>query len=260
MKRVATGTVCMSLNFRRRRASLLSLYSLFLALVFVAILIAAILAFKSSSSMADRLAEVADIVGIGTALLAVLAGFIALQAYAAATGLPDLKFQVWFGNSRKNYPVLRAHEGQRGFLESTGPPSQARALVTIRNKGRYSARDPLLIIKISPIQCMNSSELHLGDHWRLISFPDVLSADRELVLEWTGGLGGMIHGRSSRRLPDLQLGPLARDPSWPVTRLNVEVVADGAYRRAVDIPIHFVVGGSSQAAMPSRFDGDKEWM
>lgn len=74
-----------------RRRVMLWLYTSVIAGVALTVLV--IVLVLSLSKRDDRLAVIANFLGAGTLILALLAGFVALQAYAVTTGLPDLKFQ-----------------------------------------------------------------------------------------------------------------------------------------------------------------------
>jgi hypothetical protein len=81
---------------------MLTVYGVLLITVTVGTGVAA-LSWLSSTSQ-DHLAVIANFLTLGTLLLALIAGIIALAAYSAATGLPDLKLQ--FTLSTKGYMVI----------------------------------------------------------------------------------------------------------------------------------------------------------
>ena len=68
---------------------MLAVYAGLLILITLAIGIFALLWLRSPSD--DRLAVIANLLSFGTLLLALVAGIVALAAYSAATGLPDLQ-------------------------------------------------------------------------------------------------------------------------------------------------------------------------
>lgn len=76
-----------------RRRAMLRLYTSVIAGVALTVIV--IVAVLSLSKRNDTLAVIANLLGAGTPILALLAGFVALQAYAVTTGLPDLKFRVF---------------------------------------------------------------------------------------------------------------------------------------------------------------------
>lgn len=245
---------------RARRKVLLSIYSLLLIAALAAILLISSLVLMSKMSLSDRLAEVADIIAGGTAVLAVLAGLVALQAYAAATGLPNLEVQVWFSRSAKNMPVFLAREASAGVLETVNPSDQTTAMISLRNRSVYSARDPIVIVRISSVISNDSRGYQLGDEWSLFEFPDDPLGNREMVVQWDGGLGAIIHGHSSRRLPDLRFGSLSYDRLWQPPKMRVEIIADGGYRRHVDLPLFFLSDSGSEVDLGSRRTTAQEWL
>lgn len=70
---------------------MLAVYAGLLILIAIVIAITALSWLTSGSS--DRLAVIGNLLSFGTLLLAVVAGIVALAAYSAATGLPNLKLQ-----------------------------------------------------------------------------------------------------------------------------------------------------------------------
>lgn len=82
-------SLCQDTVFKRRL--MLSFYSALLLAVGVAVL-AIVISLLAPSP--DRLAEIGDWLAAGTFVLAAVAGLVALQAYASATGPPRLEFQM----------------------------------------------------------------------------------------------------------------------------------------------------------------------
>jgi hypothetical protein len=244
---------------RIRRTALLTAYSVLLIAVLVAMIITSLLTLTAKGVLADKLSEVADVIGSGTAVLAVLAGLIAIQAYAAATGLPKLEVQVWFSASEKNRPVFRARRVQSGMLEvSSSSPPQTKAIISLHNRSHYSAKSVTVVLRFSSIT-NNFNGDAMGDGWESFEFPDARFGLKDLTVQWTAGADGLVHGGASRRLPDLQLGSLAHDPSWTPPKLSVEMIADGGYRRQVELDIHFLdedTGGFLDGG-PSK---SKDWI
>jgi hypothetical protein len=76
----------------------------------------------SDLTFSDRLVEIGDWVVGGTLTLAATAGLVALQAYAAATGLPGLKFRITFTDSKANQPLLLADMLQHGVAKIRREP------------------------------------------------------------------------------------------------------------------------------------------
>jgi len=227
-------------------------------LVLLAMALVSIDFLSSSSDLSDRLAEVADVIAGGTAALGVVAGLIAIQAYAAATGLPKLEVQIWFAASEKNNPVFRARRTPAGLLEAALPAEQTTAAVSLRNRSHYSANGVVVIVKLSSVMSGLDSRSSFGDKWTVFEFPDIALGSKELVVQWDSGADGVIHGGAGRRLPDLRLGPLSCTDSWAQPMLEVEIIADGGYHRAVQMPVYFLEDGQ-QLAGDSATAKSREW-
>ena len=91
----------------------------------------------SDLSFSDRLVEIGDWVGGGTLLLAALAAVVALQAYAASTGLPDLKCQIKVPSSGPNEVVFEASQAAADALITvSGTFRETSALISVYNMKR----------------------------------------------------------------------------------------------------------------------------
>lgn len=215
----------------------------FVLAAYAAVLIAALLATSgyaiamlstSHLALSDKLAVAGDVTAGGTLLLAVIAGLIALQAYAAATGLPDLTVQVWFANCEKNNPVFRAEPTADGYLETTAVPGQTTATIRVRNQGDYSASNPAVILRLSGM----SFDLPNGH-------PDwaVLESDISGVtaVQWDGGPMYSMHGGSTRRLPPIDFCKLRYLARSDQPLLAVELLADGGYRHTAVLSVRFAL-------------------
>jgi hypothetical protein len=216
------------------------------ALVFAALAGTAVLAWipwSHPGHLADRLAETGDVMAGGTLALALIAGLIALQAYAAATGLPDLEFQIWFPFSYANRPVLlaeRRYEDETAPLYVSGPGKQISAAIRVRNKSGYSAKNPAVIIRLNGM-AFSTDELSSG--WSEVDFANTVGTT---AVQWDGT--SYIHGWSARRVPRLDLYRLHTVPAWGESKFVVELLADG-YRREIEIPVRFTTDA----------DSDPEW-
>lgn len=191
------------------------------------------LIWQGSGSTADHLAETGDLLTGGTLALALIAGFVALQAYAAATGLPDLEFQITFGFSLPNRPVLRATSDEYGQFQIAAPFRQIYSTVTVRNMSGYSARNPAVIIRLRAMAFSPSLE---SKGWVDIDFAQTQGVT---AVQWDGG-DYSIHGRSSRRLPGLDFTGLHTIPEWGEPAFVIELLAEGGYRREIEIPVRFI--------------------
>ena len=90
-----------------------------------------------TSSSNDRLAVISNFLSFGTLLLALIAGIVALAAYSAATGLPDLRVQIQ--QPPLDLPNLVAF--------STDPVDTGMVSVVVENTSAYAARSPAVVIE-----------------------------------------------------------------------------------------------------------------
>jgi hypothetical protein len=243
-------------NARARRGVLLSTYIVLLfAVVAATMTLVALFVSSSHLKFSDRLAAIGDVVTSSTLLLALIAALVALQAYAAATGLPDLKLQVWFDSSRRNYPVFRASRQENGWLRTTTPERQTSARVSLRNCSTYSARNPALVVRLRGMFLHNVEQLA---DWSPVEFIDTLGAT---VLQWDGGVAYSIHGSSIRRLPTLNFAQVSYVPEWGEPSIEFEMLADGGYRREVSIRVGFRTNSNLSQSTDS-IGGDKpsDWI
>ena len=226
---------------RLQRHTLLAFYA---ALISTAMALTALLSWlipwSRAGLLADRLAETADILAAGTLALAFIAALVALQAYAAATGLPDLEFQVSFPFSYPNRPVFRATAGEAGNLQAVRF-KQTSAAIQVHNTSGYSARNPAVIIRLTG---MAFSPDRLAEGWAQVDFAQTQGI---IAVQWDGGAYS-IHGRSGRRLPPLNLDRLHTIPSWGEPKFVIELLAEGGYRREIELPARFTAD-----------DDDREW-
>lgn len=188
-------------------------------------------------SFSDRLAEAGVIIAGATLVLALIAAVVAVMAYAAATGLPDLKFQVDFPFSRINWPRFRAssvdeEDGAWLYAESF---KQTTGTILLRNDSAYSAKNPAVIVRLQNLYFLDDADAVLSAGWVVIGFANTLGVT---AAQWDGGPNYSVHGKSIRQLPALRLQrlkhPLGRGPSG----LSFELLADG-YRREVFLPVEF---------------------
>jgi hypothetical protein len=98
-----------------------------------------------------------------------------------------------------------------------------------------------------------------GENWTVFDFPDqtddVLGTS---FVQWDGGVNYSIHGRSARRLPDLELGELTYSTEWGPPFINVEILADGGYRRDLKIAVDFRIYGDEPSASGDQ-SSSAEW-
>lgn len=225
------------LAFRRLRRD--SRFRRYVLLWTAGIILAGILA-TAVILTAGGLASTGVVLGWATLLLAVIAGLVALLAYAATTGLPNLDIQIWFPFSYANLPVFRADPvGEAGSLYAR-QFKQTTPEIRVRNTSNYSARNPAVVIHL---RGMAFSPNEQSAEWTQIDFVTTVGITG---MQWDGGAYS-IHGHSVRRLPWLDLDRLHTVPAWGEPKFIIELLAEG-YRREVEIPARFTTD-----------DGDREW-
>lgn len=164
--------------------------------------------------------------------LVVLTVMLALFAYLAASGLPDLKVELRFPFSAVNMPVFRADVvlGPSQMLRARSF-KQTRASVTLTNKSKYAARNPGVRVEVDGLHGLQEQA-----GWRAFNF---LQTQGWGSLQWEGGADGLVHGCWSRPLPDLDLDGVGAYRSTS-TALCVTVTADGIQPRSVVLPVRLL--------------------
>lgn len=247
---------------------------LLVAAAVAATVVAGIVLWVSSASLADRAAEIGDIFGATTLLLTVIAAVVAYLAYAVSTGIPDLKLRVCFGPSLPNQPVVTA-EAKDGRLEAVDS-GQTAVTIRIRNFGVFPAKDPAFIVQVQGMEFGPDVPDLNAAGWTV----NEGSETGVTTVQMDGGPAYSTPGGMVRDLPVLSLAGLRTvpgwtEPSWPVRRREfdwlgwfrrkprspwpplvvISVVTDG-YRRVAWIPINFKVNGDSKFAPEKKLP---EW-
>jgi hypothetical protein len=222
------------LDTRTQRLLTIGAYGLLLSIVTLAILTGSLVWLLSGRT--DHLAVIGNFLSLGTLALALIAGLVALQAYAAATGLPDLRLRISFPPAPPN--VIRFPKPPDFDVEHnihvTIPTGQTVATIRIRNMSIYPARNPTVIVHLNGSSITNSGDsLHRdGEHWTVVE-----SSWRGIAaLRWDGGPAYSIHGSSERPIPQLDLQGLSYGIDKP--SFKFELLADG-YRREICVPIKY---------------------
>jgi len=176
---------------------------------------------------ADLPSRINTVVAVSAFILVAATLFVALIAYLAATGRPDLEPQLHFPNSDINKPVLRAAPSQRQIERSL----QSVCSIVLVNRSRYSARNPGVRIELDGLGGLRPQQGWTG----IASETDIGT----VAIQWDGGADYLIHGSWSRVLPDLDFGFVSSSKSDPPPQLIVTVAADGvkptAHRISVTI-------------------------
>jgi hypothetical protein len=195
-------------------------------------------------SFSDRLAEAGVIIAGGTLLLALIAAVVAVMAYAAATGLPDLRLQVRFPFSKANRPSFDVTEEYQ--LVSARDFMQTTATVQLRNDSGFSARNPAVIVRLDNAYSDGDPAKIRNAGWVIVGFASTAGIT---AIQWDGGPTYSVHGNSVRQLPFLALQKFSHPASQGPPRLTFELLADG-YRRVVHMPVDLVVDGRSLYPQP----------
>lgn len=201
-----------------------------IATIGLATLVACIALLTASSGLSDRLAAVGDVIGAATLLLAMVAAVVALLAYAASTGSPDLRIQVDFPFSELNKPSFISTFKNNGIAVAN-EFKQLSCTVRVRNDSNYSAKNPTIVLRLHD---MAFSQTPLIKEWVVVDFATTYGVT---VVQWDGGANNSIHGGSVRTLPVLWLSGLHTSPNAD-PYMTIEILADG-YLRRVKIPVEF---------------------
>jgi hypothetical protein len=208
---------------------------------------------------------VGDVFSLATLSLTFFAGVVALLAYQASTGSPDLrlgitfydddekpdvekpyryemyyntsgerwtKLQAWF-ESHNDHPNVQLEEDPGGWKKI--------AYIWIINNSKYSARNPAVIVRFGwnpePTMGLCKSWKEKDDlPWEVTD--STSSGIVALATQWDGEYP--IHGHSTRRLPNLPLASLFSTKLEEPVKFNIELLADG-YRKIVPITMNFTV-------------------
>jgi hypothetical protein len=210
---------------------------------------------------------------VATLAIAFFAAVFALLAYQVSTGAPNLQLGIMLHKQKNpyNYKLKYKTGCERWrrlecWFDSSAPPSKDPeylrdlqwwthvAYMWVENKSRYPAKSPAVKVRFGeendespmglcrmPLQTENPDgpwrDKGVGLVWKDTSFKTqgiVVTAT-----QWDGGSTYPIHGKSSRRLPDLPLETLYSRETV-TNKLQVELLAEG-YRKVVKVHIEFII-------------------
>jgi hypothetical protein len=198
-----------------------------------------ILALTARVDLADQMAETAVVIAGATLLLAIIAAVVALLAYAAVTGAPnvdisirlpldghpnDFEFEVEPESMR--YSIGQVFTGVEVFMVKAS--QQLVAMIQLRNRSRYSAVNPAVIVRLQAMT-FTADSLASSNHWVPVEFVNRFSIR---AVQWDGGPWYPIHGDSTRRLPDLHLNELRILLEEGLPSFAFEILADGSGQRS----------------------------
>ena len=224
----------------RRKVFLLTTGAAAAVTVIITVILAA-LALTANADLADRMAEAGAVFAGAALLLAVIAAVVALLAYAASTGLPDLWFKVEITGSAPNNLIFEAKFDDKVGLLANPTTAPLLGKLFLQNLSDYSANNPAVIIRLHHMVFRRS--VSTPREWVLI---DSDESGITKAIQWDGGPAYSIHGNSIRRLPDFPLGFLwytGDNNSKPM--ITVEALAEG-YKKVRSLPVDFIVEGQSR--------------
>jgi hypothetical protein len=182
-------------SLAKRRIAITALCVLLIAVMAGVAVWAAVVLATSGHSLSDRLAEASLIIAGGTLVLALIAAIVAVMAYAAATGMPDLKFQVSFPFSTVNRPAFKAEERDPGVFTTVAPLKQTTGTVQLLNESTYCARNPAVIVRLESMYAAGDPAPLRKDGWVIIGFSNTNGVT---AVQWDGGPNYSVHGKSVR--------------------------------------------------------------
>jgi hypothetical protein len=177
---------------RAKRRFLLGLYSFLLLAVMAAVLVRVVsVAGSESPGLSDRLAEAGDWLAGGTLALAAIAGLVALQAYASATGLPDLRLSLIIDGP----PIPEVDPDPERPINPQTVTGPFKFHIAIKNDSGYSARNPAVVMRL-PGNYLATRSSRIGEGWTVTdgAYNQIMS------VQWDGGAAYSIHGHSTRKI------------------------------------------------------------
>jgi len=193
----------------------------------------------------DRLAEIGDWLVGGTLTLAATAGVVAVLAYAAATGVPDLKFQLSFPGCAPNQPVLLADVGELGMV-TIRRGGNADGSIVLHNLSTYSARNPVVVIRFNNCGIKDNEFSNPGGIWAPIERGTLGIA----AIQWDGGSNYSIHGQLKRVVPIHVHSLTWLPPEIALPSLTVQLLAEGYVRSEIDVQLRVQIHGKPPPPSP----------
>lgn len=192
----------------------------------------------------DRAVIVNTALVIYTCLLTAVAAVVALLAYRAATGRPDLDVEITFNFSFPNAPVFAAMPNEDDAMgRRLEGFKQTAATVTLRNASEYAAKNPGVRIELEGLGGLGDQ-----DGWEIVAFVTSVGIT---AIQWDGGTDSIVHGRWSRALPALDFNDVQELVSGG-TALVVTIVADGVAPVSRRLPVRILNGEQYEAYTEKR--------
>ncbi len=217
------------LRFASFRTAVSAAAILVLALTVFGIIGAAWWGWTFALPIRDHVAVINVIVALAAYILVGLGVAVALLAYLAATGRPDLHAVIQFNFSYPNEPVFEAsNESSSDGTIKLAQFKQLDGTVYIENRSSYAARNPGMRIELSSVGGFNEQP-----GWASVTYASTVGL---IAIQWDGGADLLIHGKWPRPLPRLDFSD-AYAFKHIEPELIVTVVADGFMPRVQHIPI-----------------------
>jgi len=211
----------------------------------VVVVLAVTVMSSHTITFADRLAETGDWLAGGTLALAAIAGLVALQAFASATGLPDLRISIGVEDLLRE-SVLLAPGAAFGPFDF---------FISLKNESTYSARNPAVALKFHGSHLGIFYSNGLQDEWT-ITDGEIGEKGEIRAMQWDGGPVYSIHGKSVRQIR-LRVDLISFDAA---PSIDTELLAEG-YRRQIRLPMPLPYSGTEEPAKiePRRKPVDEWW-
>jgi hypothetical protein len=244
-------------------------------LIIIAAATAAVAIPWLSSPSQDKIAVIGNFLALGTLLLALVAGIVALAAYSAATGLPNLRLNISLplAGPYANFVVLLAEDSLIMKPSGTNDKEMVQtptkitttsgvntATIVVENTTRYAARTPAVIIQFHRCRLVLDQAVEevaaASAGWTPTQYYS-RPGRGVIAVQWDGGPNYAIHGNSARHLPDLNLQLLQLVEPPAAGELIVRLLADGYDRSTIRLPITLIEDPYFRAIPPTA---TKEWM
>jgi hypothetical protein len=204
-------------------------YAVFISIsiMLLATVALSVLAWQSSASLGDRLAELGAIFAGMTLLLTMFAALVAYTAFSVSFGFAVLKLEVRFGSPRpKGFEV--AAERKNGRLEVTDP-AQTKVSIYLRNEGRFPAKELAVIVQLDGMEFVPDMTALNAAGWAV----NARSETGVVAVQWDGGADYPVLPGFVREITALNLSGLHTIPGGISWTWMKRYVPRRYYRRAI---------------------------
>ena len=201
----------------------------------------------------DRAVQVTNVIGLAAFILVAITALVALVAYRAASGRPDLVPQISFRFSDVNRPVFAASEVSGGASQRKRVVDyrQVEGSVAILNRSKYAGRNAGFRIRLDGLGGLQSQ-----DRWTTVERVNQIGP---AVIQWDAGVDYLIHGDWERSLPGLNFAGLVAYSKTPA--LVVTLAADGMTPQHWRFPVTLLLADEYDrysAERSRRFEGESQ--